>query len=187
MAKQVSFKAAMTKVPKKVWEKARETPAGGGGSFEVPDIQDGNYPAEVTDARCGMTKANEPYVSFTLTVFGDEQYDGVKLDKYHSIKDMDKDLPRVVKTIKGIGYDLPDDFNPEDLEDLIAQIKEDRPKVIAAVKNGEYKSTKTGEDVHKVDVYVNQPYEESGASPKPSKATKASPKAAAKPAAKRGK
>ena len=188
MAKQVSFKGAMSKVPAKVWDKARETPAGGGGGFEVPDIQDGTYPAEVTAARCGMTQGNEPYVSFTLTVIDDETYDGVKLDKYHSIKDMEKDLPRVVKTIKGMGYDLDENFNPEDLEDLVAQIAKEKPKVLAAVKNGEYQSTKTGETVHKVDVYVNQPYDGKVAAPKAkaaAKSAKAAKPAPAKPATKR--
>lgn len=177
MAKQVTFKSAMSKVPAKVWQKAKETPAGG-GKFEIPDIQDGNYAARVVGARTGMTKGSPatPYVSFTLEVFDDAQYDGVKLDKFHGIKDLEKDLPRVVKTIKGMGYNIPDDLPPEEIEDLVAQIAKDEPEVVVAVKNDEYEDKK-GETVRALLVYINQPYD--GKVEQPKAAAKGKP--AAKP------
>jgi len=192
--KKVTFAGAMGKVNSKVWSKAREVEPGG-GMRTLPKIDDGVYPCFVTACKADTDKDGNPYMAFSLAV-SEGEFKGVKLDKFHSIKDHEKDLERLVKTIKGIGYSIDEGMSPDEfLEGVSADINDKgspQPEVMVAVKNGSYvpsQGPRAGEEVATVDVFVNRPRsEEDGASSSPAapakgakatKATKAAPKKAA--------
>lgn len=195
-AKKATFEGAMSKVNPKAWEKARKAEPGGSGNFgEIPDIEDGVYPCVVTAARSGCDKNGTPWASFTLTV-EKGQYEGTKLDKYHSIKDQEKDLEYLVKTLKGMGYEEPGPkvaagtWVAACIKDAISS----KPRILVRVENDEYEGKKgenAGKMVRTLRIYVNRPLsdDEDGmddaptASPKKAAATKKTAKKA--PAKKR--
>ena len=187
--KTATFAGAIGKVSGKVWSKARE--AEPGGERTLPKIDDGVYPAEVTSCRADVDQNGNPYMAFSLKVI-DGEFEGVKLDKFHSIKDPEKDLERLVKTIKGIGYTIDEGMSPDQfLEGVAADINDKdtpTPEVMVAVKNGSYvakQGKNAGQEIATVDVFINRPRsEEDGASSTPAApAKKAAKKAAPKKAA----
>lgn len=190
--KTATFAGAMGKVNGKVWSKAREAEPSS-GVRELPVINDGTYPCVVTACKADVDKNETPYMAFSLSV-SEGPFKGVKLDKFHSIKDHEKDLERLVKTIKGIGYTIDEGMSPDEfLEGVAADINDKgspQPEVLVAVKNGSYiakQGPNAGQEVATVDVFINRPRsEEDGASSTPAapakkstKAAKAAPKKAA--------
>lgn len=190
--KKATFAGAMGKVNSKTWAAARA--AEPGGERTLPVIDDGVYPCVVTGCRADTDKEGNPYMSFALTV-SEGEFEGVKLDKFHSVKDHEVDLARLVKTVKGIGYEVDEGMTPDQwLEGVAADINDKnspQPEVFVQVKNGSYVGThgaNAGKEVKKVDVYINRPRsEEDGASstPAPKKGPKPAKKAPAKKTTKR--
>ena len=184
--KKMTFAGAFAKVPKKAWEAARDVEVG--GKRKLPVIEDGVYPCELKDAKADTDGQGNPYVSIKCVVL-DGEYKGVRLDKFHSLKDWEQDLPRCTKTLKGAGYQFPEDADVRQagklIEDIVKDINESHPHVMVSVKNGTYTAKsdtddyKKGDEVPKLDVYINRPLSvEEGAAPAPAPAKK--------PAAKRG-
>lgn len=183
--KKMTFEGAFAKVPKKAWEVARQ--AEPGGKRERPVIDDGVYPCELRDAKADTDGDGNPYVVIPCFVIEGE-FAGVRLEKFHSLKDWDADLPRLVKTLKGAGYEItePDPAKAGGLiKSIIADINANHPQAMVSAKNGTYTAKKDtedykkGDEVPKLDVYINRPLSvEEGAT------TKAPAK---KPVAARGK
>lgn len=193
--KKMTFAGAMSKVPAKAWEQARN--AEPGGKRELPVIDDGVYPCRMKSAKADTDKDGNPYVVLPLVVTEGE-FEGVKLEKFHSLKDWDADLPRLVKTLKGAGYQGFDNCKPTEvgklIESIVADVNDSEPEVMVSVKNGTYTATrdtddyKKGDDVPKLDVYINRPksVEEGAAIQSPAKkSTKAPAKKPAKKATRR--
>ncbi len=186
--KKATFAGAMAKAPKKAWESARA--AEPGGKRELPQIDDGTYPCRMKKMKCDTSnKDGTPYVSITLVVLEGE-FEGVVLDKFHSLKDWEQDLPRLVKTLKAAGYEFPDNITNEKAGEFIESIAEDvnssEPEVMVAVENREYAATKDGDDYKKGDmipamnVYINRPRSEEEGAPAAKPAKKAPVKKARK-------
>lgn len=157
MAKSKTFAEAMEKVPEKVFNEAKKVQAGGG--FELPVIANGKYKARFSGGECGIGTgrvAGIPFVRLNFVVFDSPDYDGIKLEKYHTLKDMAKDLARVVKTFKGLGYEFDEDFKAKDLEKLMADANSSKPACLITVKNGEYTDNE-GNEKKKVEVYTDRP------------------------------
>ena len=159
--KKMTFSGAMSKAPKKVWDDARNTDVG--GKRTLPEIEDGTYPCRMKKMKCDTDKYDKPYVAITLVVIEGE-YEGVVLDKFHSLKVWDQDLPRLVKTLKGAGYEFPEDEEAGPLlEGIAADVAENEPEVMVAVANGTYTATrdtedyKKGDEVPMLNVYINRP------------------------------
>ena len=161
MAKSKTFAEAMEKVPEKVFAEAKKVQAG--GTFELPDIMDGKYKAKWSGGECGIGGKGKiegiPYVRINFVVFDNGQYEGVKLEKFHTLKDMTKDLARVVKTFKGLGYEFEESFKAKDLEKLVASANDDPPSCMLTVKNGEYTDGE-GNERKKIEVYTDRPLAE---------------------------
>lgn len=183
--KTMTFGAAMDKAPKKAWEAARN--AEPGGKRELPDIDDGVYPCRIKKAKGATDKNGNPYVVFTMIVLEGE-FEGVTLEKFHSIKDWDTDMERLVKTVKGIGYQIPDKTPPGTvMEEIIADINETQPEVMTSVENDTYEAKadgngyKKGDSIRTLNVYINRPRSvEEGAAAAPASKPKTTKKAPAK-------
>lgn len=162
--KKATFAGNMAKVPKKTWEAART--AEPGGKRELPQIEDGVYPCRMKKMKCDVDGNGNSYVAITLTVI-DGEYEGVILDKFHSLKDFEADLPRLVKTLKGAGYEVPEQKDPAAyaalIEGIAKDVNDNEPEVLVSVQNGEYEAKRDTEDykkgdmVPKLDVYINRP------------------------------
>jgi hypothetical protein len=183
--KKMTFAGAMTKAPKKAWEAARNAEVG--GKRELPVIEDGNYPCRVKNAKGGVDSKDVPYVSYKLVVLEGE-FEGITLDKFHSLKDWDIDLERLVKSLKGMGYTGFEEVGADKMgafiENILADINESEPEVMVGVKNGTYtaksdgENHKKGEEVPKLDIYVNRPRsveEGAGTTAPPKKTAKKAP------------
>lgn len=161
--KKMTFEGAMAKVPKGAWDAARQ--AEPMGKRQLPVIDDGVYPCELKDAKADCDKDGNPYVSFQCVVISGE-FKNVRLDKFHSLKDWEADLPRLVKTLKGAGYEITEEDPrkvPALIKGIVDDINKSHPQVMVSVKNGTYVAKsdtsdyKKGDEVPKLDVYVNRP------------------------------
>lgn len=142
----------------KTWSKARKVE---GGSFGVPEIEDGTYQGRLTSAKLGVTKAKkgqdpQPWVNMSFVVLqGDYAGTRVRRSDFLTNEDeerQERNMENFFKTIQSLGFETAE-LKMEDLPDLIRDLNKDKPYVEIAISNwtSDKDNNKKG-----LNVYVNR-------------------------------
>lgn len=139
---QFAKSLAKRKTTAKLLQKAKEAEVNSG--FEIPEIEDGKYVARIK-AESGQTpKKDVPFVSFQWTIVDDSPFHGKGYNQTFFLENEDyekleKTYERMGKSFKAIlGTSEIDLETPEDIEDRIADINEQKPLVRITIKNTEW-------------------------------------------------
>lgn len=161
---------------RKRWAESRKKKDSYGG-LKFGEIPDGQYPARLVKARCGITKNGDGDIYYSLDfVLRDGDHDGTQVDVYHDLS-TDQKADSAARTLKRLGFEI-DDLDPVDIPEIIADLNGDPPDVILGVKNAD--RNKDGDLLDEPRAYVNVIKLDANAAPK----SKAKTKPAAKPKAK---
>lgn len=139
------------------FKKARTAKA---GSFDLPDIADGTYIAQLVSASVSATQKGVPQFKCNLVVVKGEA-EGTKLTRTDWLRDEDEErelmnLENFSKNIQGFGIDTSA-LEESDLPELAASLTADKPFVRIGVKNWQSQAGKPG-----LNIYINQLVDEDG-------------------------
>lgn len=145
------------KKKKSQFNEARKAKA---GTFELPDIADGTYIAQLVSAKATATNKGIPQFKIELVVLKGE-YEGVKLTRADWLRDDDEEVElrnqqNFAKNIQGFGIDTSE-LEESDLPELAESLMEDKPFVRIGVSNWQSQAGKPG-----INVYINQLVDEEG-------------------------
>jgi len=157
-----SFSSALSKIGGGAFNEAKKV-KDSRGQYEKPNIEDGVYVASLVTARSGEDKNGFGYVAFDFVV-SQGTFQGVKLNKFHSIRD--RGNRTVEQALASLFIDLQrlcpqEDFaelNEEDVEEIISRLdpttsinEEELSFQVNVKNNGEY-----------VNVWINKLLGEDG-------------------------
>ncbi len=119
------------------FNEAKKVKDGFTGGLEFGEIEDGDYPARLVKAVCGVTKKGEGDIYISLDfVFTDSEHEGKEVNIFQDLS-TDKKAEALCRTLKRLDYELGDDLDPADLPDIVKDLNASPPSVILNVANKE--------------------------------------------------
>lgn len=114
------------------------------GGFQLPDIADGEYEVQIQEVVCEVGTGQvegKPVIRMKGVVMNHPEYEGVQLDTFDVIAESqysseEEAWEKALNRFYSIGYELSGEVSLADVEATAVAATQEKPQVLARVKNG---------------------------------------------------